>query len=84
MTPHSPDAPPPGLWDRYIGPGASNNDQIAVASALCAGMLLGSLTVEGGALTLTVMTLLGADVCGGLVAHLSGPAKRVEIGRAHV
>lgn len=82
MTPNDPAtsaAPRTTLWDRYIGPGASNNEQIAVSTALCAGMLLGSLTLEGGPLALTALTLLAADLCGGLVAHLSGPAAR----RAH-
>ena len=79
MTPNDPSAPParpPGLWDRYVGPGAGNSDQIAVSSALCAGMLLGSLTLDAGPLALTVLTLLAADLCGGLVAHLCEPASR--------
>lgn len=79
MAPNEQGAPaarPLGLWDRYVGPGASNNDQIIVSSALCAGMLLGSLTLDAGPLALTVLTLLAADVCGGLAAHLCGPASR--------
>lgn len=82
MTPNENTAPPTrsaGLWERYIGPGASNNEQIAVSTALCAGMLLGSLTLDASPLALTVLTLLAADLCGGLVAHLYDPASR----RAH-
>lgn len=82
MTPNDPIDPaarPYTLWDRYIGPGASNNEQIAISTAVCAGMLLGSLTLDAGPLALTVLTLLAADLCGGLVAHLYDPASR----RAH-
>lgn len=64
---------PSAVWERYVGADAAPADQAAVAVALCGGALLGSLTAEAELGTRVVLGLLGADVCGGLVAHLRGP-----------
>ena len=67
---------PRGLWQCYVGADANLADQGAVAAALCGGMLMGSLPLDVDLVALTVLSVLGADVCGGLVAHLRGPAAR--------
>ena len=64
---------PSAVWERYVGVDAAPADQVAVAIALCGGALLGSLTAEAEFAGRVVLGLLGADVCGGLVAHLLGP-----------
>ena len=64
---------PSAVWERYVGVDAAPADQVAVAMALCGGALLGSLTAGAEFAGRVVLGLLGADVCGGLVAHLRGP-----------
>ena len=66
---------PPGVWARYAGPGAAPGIQAAVAGAACGGLLLAVLTVTAPAAHLLVLAVLTAELCGGLVAHLLGPAK---------
>ena len=67
---------PVAIWKRYVGIDADLADQGAVAAALCGGLLLGALTTHADVLSALILGVLGADLCGGLVAHLRGPIAR--------
>ncbi|MGH3089389.1 MAG: hypothetical protein ACRDSJ_19015 [Rubrobacteraceae bacterium] len=70
-----------GLWDRFIGPGATRaeNALILLWAALCtAGVVAYALTADLGwsALQLAVVALLAFDIGGGVPANAANCAKR--------
>jgi hypothetical protein len=65
-----------GLVDRWIGPGASPGVRAAVVLAALGGAGLGAFTGVGPPATAALLALASAELCAGLLIHLSPPGRR--------